>query len=39
MTAISRVGIVAKRGLAAADHLEQLATWLRERGITPIYET
>ena len=38
-TAISRVGIVAKRGLAAADQLEQLSQWLRDRGVVPIYET
>jgi NAD+ kinase len=38
-TSITRVGIVAKRGLAAADHLERLAVWLRNRGLTPIYET
>jgi NAD+ kinase len=36
---ISRVGIVAKRGLAAADQLRHLAAWLQERGIVPIYET
>jgi NAD+ kinase len=38
-TPISRVGIVAKRGLAAADHLEQLSQWLRDRGLIPVYET
>ena len=38
-TSISRVGIVAKRGLAAADQLEHLSQWLRERGVTPVYET
>jgi NAD+ kinase len=33
------VGIVAKPGLAAAsDHLARLDSWLRERGITPVYE-
>ena len=33
-TRIARVGIVAKRGLrAASDHLEELASWLRQRGI------
>ena len=37
---ITRVGIVAKQGLsAAADHLEQLASWLRARNITAVYET
>jgi NAD+ kinase len=36
---ITRVGIVAKRGLAAADHLDRLASWLRGRGIAPIYES
>lgn len=37
---ITRVGIVAKRGLhAAADHLEQLASWLRTRNIEPIFDT
>jgi NAD+ kinase len=38
-TAISRVGIVAKRGLAAADQLEHLAQWLRDRGVVAVYET
>jgi NAD+ kinase len=39
MTAsITRVGIVAKRGLAAADQLERLGVWLQERDIAPIYE-
>jgi hypothetical protein len=36
---ITRVGIVAKRGLAAADHLDRLAAWLHERGVVPIYES
>ena len=37
---IGRVGIVAKRGLrAAADHLEALASWLREKRIEAIFET
>jgi NAD+ kinase len=37
---ITRVGIVAKRGLrAAADHLERLASWLRERDIDAVFET
>jgi NAD+ kinase len=37
---ITRVGIVAKRGLrAAADHLERLASWLRERRIEAVFET
>ena len=35
---IARVGIVAKRGLAAADHLGALGTWLRERTVEPVYE-
>ena len=36
----TRVGIVAKRGLrAAADHLDQLASWLRARHIEPVFET
>ena len=39
MTApIRTVGIVAKHGLAAAGHLEHLSSWLRERGLVPIYE-
>jgi NAD+ kinase len=38
-TAISRVGIVAKHGLAAADQLEHLSQWLRDRGVVAIYET
>jgi NAD+ kinase len=37
---ISRVGLVAKRGLrAASDHLDQLAGWLRERQIEVIFDT
>lgn len=37
---ITRVGIVAKRGLhAAAAHLDQLASWLRARHIEPVFET
>ena len=37
---ITRVGIVAKRGLrAASDHLERLAAWLRERHIEAVFET
>jgi NAD+ kinase len=37
---ITRVGIVAKRGLrAAADHLDQLASWLRARRIEPFFDT
>ncbi len=36
---ITRVGIVAKRGLAAADHLNRLAAWLRERSIDALFET
>ena len=36
---ISRVGIVAKRGLAAAEHLDGLWSWLQDRGIVPVYET
>ena len=40
MTArIARVGIVAKQGLAASDHLTRLTAWLREHGITPVFET
>jgi NAD+ kinase len=36
---ITRVGIVAKRGLrAAADHLDQLASWLRARRIEPLFD-
>ena len=35
---IARVGIVAKRGLAAADHLGALGAWLQERGIQAVYE-
>ena len=39
-TRIARVGIVAKRGLrAASDHLDRLATWLRERSIEPVFDT
>ena len=36
---IRRVGIVAKRGLRAADHLERLSTWLTGHGIEAILET
>ena len=37
---ITRVGIVAKRGLRAeSDHLEALAAWLRERHIDAVFET
>src|SRR5688572_28025423 len=36
---ISRVGIVAKRGLAAAEHLDRLWSWLQDRSIVPVYET
>ena len=37
---ITRVGVVAKFGLrAAADHLERLAAWLRERQIEVVFET
>jgi NAD+ kinase len=39
MTPPTRIGIVAKRGLAAAEHLDKLAEWLRERGIDAVYET
>jgi len=36
---LSRVGIVAKHGLrAAADHLDQLAAWLRARDIEPVFD-
>ncbi len=35
----ARIGIVAKRGLAARDHLDRLAAWLRERRIDAVYET
>jgi NAD+ kinase len=38
-THLTRVGIVAKRGLlAAADHLERLGDWLQRRSITPVFE-
>jgi NAD+ kinase len=40
MTArIARVGIVAKQGLAASEHLTRLTAWLRERGVTAVFET
>jgi NAD+ kinase len=39
MTArIARVGIVAKQGLAASDHLTRLTAWLGERHIAPVFE-
>ena len=37
---ITRIGIVAKRGLsAAADHIDRLAAWLRARDVEPVFET
>lgn len=37
---LTHVGIVAKRGLlAASEHLERLAAWLRARGVEPVFET
>jgi NAD+ kinase len=37
---VTRIGIVAKRGLsAAAEHLSTLDAWLLERGVEPVYET
>lgn len=37
---VTRVGIVAKRGLrAASDHLDRLATWLRGHQIETVFET
>jgi NAD+ kinase len=39
-TQITRVGIVAKRGLhAAGDHIARLGTWLRQHHIHAVYET
>ena len=39
MASVTRVGIVAKGGLsAAAEQLDQLGAWLKERRIEPIYE-
>jgi NAD+ kinase len=38
-SAIRRVGIVAKRGLAARDYLDRLVTWLRERHVDVVYES
>ena len=36
---IARVGIVAKRGLlAASEHLDRLADWLRGHGIQPVFD-
>ena len=35
----TRVGIVAKHGLAASDHLSRLAAWLRQRQVETIFET
>ncbi len=36
---IKRVGIVAKSGLvAAADHLLEIAAWLKRRGAEPVFE-
>jgi NAD+ kinase len=40
MSAIARVGIVAKLRLAAvAPHLVELAAWLEARGVEPVFET
>lgn len=40
MTAISRVGIVAKSHLrAATPHLVEIGAWLHARGIQPVFET
>jgi NAD+ kinase len=37
---ITRVGLVAKRGLrAASEHLDRLGVWLGERGVEAVYET
>ena len=39
MTArLTRVGIVAKHGLAASEHLTRLAAWLTEHGVAPVFE-
>jgi NAD+ kinase len=39
-TRIARAGIVAKRGLlAASEHLDRLASWLKQRDIEAVYET
>jgi NAD+ kinase len=39
MTAIRRVGIVAKQGLvAASEHLGNLSAWLAARGLDAVYE-
>jgi NAD+ kinase len=38
-TRISRAGLVARRGLvAAAEHVDRLAAWLRDRGIDALFE-
>jgi NAD+ kinase len=40
MTArLTRIGIVAKQGLAAAEHLTRLSTWLREHHVDAVFET
>jgi NAD+ kinase len=40
LTNTSRVGIVAKSHLkAAAPHLVEIGTWLKSRGIEPVFET
>jgi NAD+ kinase len=37
---VRRVGIVAKRGLrAASDHLEKLASWLRDKQLESVFDT
>jgi NAD+ kinase len=36
---MTRIGIVAKRGLsAAAEHLSKLDAWLQQKGVEPVYE-
>lgn len=40
MTSLSRVGIVAKSHLrAATPHLAEIAEWLAQRGVEPVFET
>jgi NAD+ kinase len=36
---IARVGIVAKQGLAASEHLTRLIDWLCARRVAPVFET
>jgi NAD+ kinase len=38
-SSIARVGVVAKQGLLAAEHLDRLSAWLTSRRIETVYDT